>query len=156
MRRDFIMEENLTVIEIRLKLLRVIKGLTQEELANSIGVSRALINSWENGYADISLRQLVKLSAFFQVPIDYILGLVTKLFLVFKECREWAKIIHIERSGISSYENGKMSISTSALKEVCNTFGYSADWCLGNTSICIKRKKKVILNENEIKEFISI
>ena len=141
------MEENLTVIEIRLKLLRVIKGLTQEELANSIGVSRALINSWENGYADISLRQLVKLSAFFQVPIDYILGLVTKFDKTIYKFKndldlkylgnnlriirkvenltqeEFSKIIHIERSGISSYENGKMSISTSALKEVCNTLG---------------------------------
>ena len=46
------MNKDLTVIEIRIKLLRDIKGITQEKLANILGVSQALINSWENGYAD--------------------------------------------------------------------------------------------------------
>jgi len=72
------MNENLTVVEIRIKFLRELKGLTQWELAEKIGVSRSVINSWENGYANISLRKLVKLSYYFQVPIDYILGLITE------------------------------------------------------------------------------
>jgi len=70
------MDKNLTIIEIRIKFLRDLKGLSQLELAKNIGVSRSVINSWENGYANISLRKLVKLSYFFKVPIDYILGLI--------------------------------------------------------------------------------
>ncbi len=173
-------EKNLTVIEIRIKFLRDLKGITQKELADNLNVSQALINSWENGYADISLKQLVKLSYFYQVPIDYILGLITdfdKNIYDFKKKldlkylgnnlriirkiedltqEEFASIIHIERSGISSYERGKMSISSSALKEICNTFGYSADWCIGNTLKCIRRKKKIQLKDSDIKRFIDI
>jgi len=70
------MDKNLTIIEIRIKFLRDLKGLSQLELAKNIGVSRSVINSWENGYANISLRKLVKLSYFFKVPIYYILGLI--------------------------------------------------------------------------------
>ena len=70
--------KSLTVIEIRIRFLRDLKGLTQKNLAKSLNVSQALINSWENGYQNISLRQLVKLSYFYQVPIDYIIGLTTE------------------------------------------------------------------------------
>lgn len=173
-------EKNLTVIEVRIRLLRDIKGLTQEELSRELNVSRALINSWENGYAEISLKKLVCLSFFFEVPIDYIIGLTTKydkniydfkseidLKYLGKKIRiirkserltqiEFASMVHIERSSLSHYENGFTSISTSDLKEICNNFGFSADWCIGNTHECIRRNKKVIINESEFNEFINI
>ncbi len=53
--------KNVTVIEVRIKLLRDIKGISQSELAKDLNVSRSLINSWENGYADISLQKLLRL-----------------------------------------------------------------------------------------------
>lgn len=175
-----IVEKSLTIIEIRIKLLRDIKGLTQEELAQKLNVSRALINSWENGYANISLKQLMRLAYFFQVPTDYILGLTTHyeienyqfkknldLKLLGKNIRiirkierltqlEFSKLVHIERSSLSHYEAGTITISTSDLKEICHTFGYSSDWCLGNTSICIKRKKKAQIKEEEFNQFSKI
>ncbi len=172
--------KNLTVMEIRIKWLRDLKGITQQEVAKALGVSQGLVNSWENGYLNISLKKLVKLSYFYGVPIDYIFGLVTdynkdiytfkseldlkylgkKVRLVRKMAGltqdEFAKAIHKERSCLSYYECGKMAMSSADLKEICNDFGFSADWCVGNTTKCIRRDKKVRINDEEIKEYIEI
>ncbi len=174
------MDKNLTIIEIRLRLLRDIKGITQKELAKALNISRALVNSWENGYTDISIKMLVKIAYYFKVPIDYILGLTTKfnksiynyqseldrLFLgkrlrIIRKVNnlnqdELAKLMHIDRSCISNYERGKFNIPITYLKDICNTFGYSADWCVGNTLECIKRNKKVIIKDEDINTIISI
>ena len=171
---------NLTIVEIRIKHLRNLKGITQLELAKALNVTQALINSWENGYANISLKQLLKLSYFYKIPVDYILGLTTKfdkniynykehidLKYLGKNIRiirkiegltqdEFANIIHTKRSNISYYEVGKTAMSSADLKEICNTFGYSADWCLGNTNECIKRGKNIKIAPDEIKEFIAL
>lgn len=174
------MDKDLTIIEIRIRFLRELKGITQVEVAKQLNVTQALVNSWENGYSNISLKQLIRLSYFYQVPVDYILGLITKFdrtIYQFKDSldlkylgnmvrilrkmesltqEEFATKIHTKRSNISYYESGKMSMSSADLKEICDTFGYSADWCLGNTLECIKREKKVKIKPEEIKEFIAI
>lgn len=173
-------KENLTVIEIRLKFLRDLKGLTQSELADKLHISRSVINCWENGYANISLKQLVKVAYFYQVPVDYIFGLTTKfnrdnyqfkstlnLKELGKKIRilrkiesltqdEFAQKIKTKASNISYYESGKMAISSADLKDICNTFGYSADWCLGNIEECLKREPKITIPEKEIKTYIKI
>ncbi len=71
------MDKNVTIVEMRIKFLRDLKGLTQTKLAKELNVTQALITSWENGYANISLKMLVILSHYYQVPVDYILGLTT-------------------------------------------------------------------------------
>jgi len=173
-------DKNVTITEIRIKLIRNLKGLTQSELAKKLNVTQALVTSWENGYANISLRQLVKLSYFYKVPIDYFLGLTTEfkkedykfkkdldLKLLGKNIRiirkianltqnEFSKKIHTNYSSISYYESGKMMMSSADLKDICDTFGYSADWCLGNTSKCIRRDKKIKLEESEILQYLEI
>lgn len=171
---------DITVVEKRLKFLRDLKGLTQKELGTILGVSQSLINSWENGYQNISLSQLVKLSYFYQVPIDYIFGLITKfnnkdytfkseldLISLGKNLKlirkmenltqsEFASKIKTNFTNISNYEKGKATISSADFKDICNTFGYSADWCIGSTLECIKRPKKIALKEEEIRKFIKI
>ena len=73
------MAENLTIIEIRIRSLRERLGYSQNKVANSLGISRSLIASWENGYANISLKQLIKLASFYQVPLDYLLGIIDEV-----------------------------------------------------------------------------
>ena len=55
-----------------LKKLRESKGLSQEKLGNILGVSRQTINSVENGKFDPSLTLAIKLTKFFDEPIDSI------------------------------------------------------------------------------------
>ena len=172
--------ENLTIIEKRIKLMRERIGFTQNELANLLGVSRSLIGLWENGYANISLKQIIKLSAVFKVPLDYILGIIDeidcniKYLYIFdldlnfignkiKEIRKnegltqdkFASKIDTKRSSISYYEIGKMMMSTADLKQICETFGYSSDYIIGNTKTCIRRNKLNKIKTKDIKEFIT-
>jgi putative transcriptional regulator len=54
----------------RVKELRKAKGLTQEELAEIIGVSRQTINAIEKEKFDPSLPTAFKMSKLFEVPIE--------------------------------------------------------------------------------------
>ena len=58
-----------------LKELRESKGLSQEKLGDNLGVSRQTINSIENGKFDPSLTLAIKLTKFFDEPIDSIFEL---------------------------------------------------------------------------------
>lgn len=55
-----------------LKSLRYNKGITQSELAHSIGVSGRLYGHYETGYRIPPINVLVRLSEFYGVSIDYI------------------------------------------------------------------------------------
>jgi putative transcriptional regulator len=54
----------------RVKELRKLKGLTQEELADIIGVSRQTINAIEKEKFDPSLPTAFKMSKLFELPIE--------------------------------------------------------------------------------------
>ena len=55
-----------------LRRLRQAKGLSQQKLGDILGVSRQTINSVENGKFDPSLTLAIKLTKFFDEPIDSI------------------------------------------------------------------------------------
>ena len=54
----------------RLRELREAKGLTQEELAKALGVTRQTIIAIEKGKYDPSLRLAFKIAKFFKVKIE--------------------------------------------------------------------------------------
>jgi len=53
--------------------LRTLKGLSQEELAEELGVSRSIIGSKEEGRSMPTLDLMVKISDFFKVPVDILI-----------------------------------------------------------------------------------
>ena len=55
-----------------LKELRTSKGLSQAALASILSVSRQTVNSIENGKFDPSLTLAIKLTRWFEVPLDKI------------------------------------------------------------------------------------
>ena len=59
----------------RLKELRIEKGVGQVELATKINVSKGIISLWENGLREPKLSNLIVLARFFEVSIDYLVGL---------------------------------------------------------------------------------
>jgi transcriptional regulator with XRE-family HTH domain len=63
----------------RIKQAREAEGLTQAELADSLGVTRALITSLENGRSTLILKHLEVLPKILHRPISYFLGLDTNL-----------------------------------------------------------------------------
>lgn len=64
-----------TVFSERLKELRTEKNVGQIELAKAINVSKGIISLWENNLREPKLSNLVALSKFFDVSIDYLVGL---------------------------------------------------------------------------------
>lgn len=58
----------------RLKLLREETGLTQEELAKKLNISRGTYAHYETGKREPGFETLSLLADFFGVTIDYLLG----------------------------------------------------------------------------------
>ena len=58
----------------KLQELRKSKGLTQEELAESLYVSRTAISKWESGRGYPNIDSLKEISKFFSVSIDDLLS----------------------------------------------------------------------------------
>ena len=58
----------------RIKELRKQAKLSQQTLADQIGVFRNTISNWETGYSQISLENAKKVAEYFGVTIEYLLG----------------------------------------------------------------------------------
>jgi transcriptional regulator with XRE-family HTH domain len=57
----------------RIQNLRKTKGISQEELADKIGVSRQAISKWESEQSTPEIDKVIIMSEFFDVTTDYIL-----------------------------------------------------------------------------------
>lgn len=53
---------------------RKLKGITQDELANYIGVSKAAVSKWENGQSYPDITFLPQLATYFNISIDELMG----------------------------------------------------------------------------------
>ena len=56
----------------RLYQLRKGRGISQEELANAVGVSRQAVQKWEAGASTPDLNNLSALAGYFSVTLDYL------------------------------------------------------------------------------------
>lgn len=139
----------------KLKELREIKGITQNELANILGIARALYAQYETYDKVIPLYHLNTLSNYFNVSIDYLFGIAnikcynlynqtetidkklvgTNLKQFRKENKitlmKLANLLNTSHSTLSAYENGKTLILTSFLYNICREYNISADYLLG-------------------------
>ena len=59
----------------RLRMLRNERNITQTQLSERIGVSKAMISSYELEQRQPSYSVLIKLAAYFGVSTDFLLGL---------------------------------------------------------------------------------
>ena len=57
----------------RIQSLRKTKGLSQEELADAVGVSRQAVSKWESEQATPDLDKVIIMSDVFDVTTDYLL-----------------------------------------------------------------------------------
>ena len=136
-----------------LKQLRETNHMTQKDLANILNITRGLYSQYEIADKIIPLKQLNKLSNYFNVSIDFLLGInefktypsikenidIELLSTRLKEFRKeqkltqekLAKELNTSHSVISSYEKGKTLILTSFLYTICQKYNISADYLLG-------------------------
>ena len=92
----------------KLQELRKSKGMTQEELAEVLYVSRTAISKWESGRGTPSIESLKQISAVFSVSIDDLLSAEKALSLAEQEhriCQQnqvhlWNGIIDVCSAGL--------------------------------------------------------
>ena len=73
------------VLGEKLKRLRKSRGLSQEQLAAELNVSRQSISKWELGESKPEIENLIALSEFFNVSID-------ELLKINKECTSTSEV----------------------------------------------------------------
>lgn len=56
---------------------RIKHGLSKNELADLLGVSRRTIQNWQNGTSEMPLSKLLRISKAWGCSVDYLLGLDT-------------------------------------------------------------------------------
>ncbi len=139
----------------RLKEIREEKELTKKELAHILNVSDSIYARWENAKDTIPTRRIYQLANYYQINIDYLLGLSNeKLHMISsdnidmelvssrnKEVRKdyqetlrvFTKRLNTSSSTWSAYETGKILILGTFLIEVCRVGNYSIDWMLGRS-----------------------
>ena len=144
--------------EKRLFDLREYKDLSQIKLADSLGITQQTYSLWEKGTKIIPLKHLNNLSNFYEISMDYIVGLtdeknnsgIIKLTELNKNeigsrikkirednnltLRDLAKELNTTSSTISAYETGKTLILTAFAYQICIKYNVSLDW------LCGKRK----------------
>lgn len=59
----------------RLSKLRTLKGLSREEFAKAMGISKQYVINLENNKSKPRVSLLIKISKFFNVRTNYLLGL---------------------------------------------------------------------------------
>lgn len=144
--------------EKRLFDLREYKDLSQIKLADYLGITKQTYSLWEKGTKIIPLKHLNNLSNFYEISMDYIVGLtdeknnsgIIKLTELNKNeigsrikkirednnltLRDLAKELNTTSSTISAYETGKTLILTAFAYQICIKYNVSLDW------LCGKRK----------------
>ena len=76
----------------KIKELRKKKGLTQEELASELNVSRQAITKWETGEGTPDLDNIRNIALFFHVSVDYLVDSKTESTLDLKGKFELAEV----------------------------------------------------------------
>ena len=61
-------------ISDRIQSLRKARGITQEQLADAVGVSRQAVSKWEAEQSVPDLERIVAMAEYFDVTTDYLLG----------------------------------------------------------------------------------
>ena len=138
----------------RLEDLRELSDLTKKDISKILGVSDSIYARWENGKDFIPTRRLYQIAKFYNVNIDYILGLTNKKLEINsskisidvsskrileirldskKSLRDFADGFNTSGSTWCAYENGKVLILGAFLLELCQRYNVSADWILGIT-----------------------
>lgn len=61
-------------LSTNIKFLRQKHNLTQEDMGKIVGKSRVLVSQWESDEREITTEDIIKLSDYFNIPMDSLVG----------------------------------------------------------------------------------
>ena len=136
----------------RLLDIREDAEINQEQMAEILKTSQSNYSRWESGKEFINLKKLNMLCNYFNVNMDYAIGISRKIIPNGKHelnpktignniriirrknnltQKDLAKILNTSQSTISAYESGKTIILTSFAIEIVKKYNESLDWLCG-------------------------
>lgn len=141
----------------RLLELREYNFLHQKDIAQILNIDRSTYSTWETNLKIIPLKHLNTLSNYYNISMDYILGLTNKKIKYKKlneldkkiignnikklisdnslTLRDLAKILNTTSSTISAYETGKTLLLTAFAIEIAQKCHLSIDELCGKEKI---------------------
>ena len=133
--------------------LREDSSLKQKDIAALLNITQQTYSLWENGTKIIPLKHLNSLCNYYDVSMDYVLGLSNvrqydivnrvidkkNIGIKLKEFRkeknitqeELANILNTTHSTISAYESGKTTLLTAFALQIVDKYKISLDWLCG-------------------------
>ena len=142
----------------RIKGIREDNDLTQVKIANILNVKRSAYSLWELGINTIPLTKLAEFCNYFNVSMDYVLGLtnikkypldrknidMNTLGSRLKEMRkkekktqeDIASLLNTTHSTWSAYENNKVLIPTIFIWKFAKEYNCSVDYLCGRIKDC--------------------
>lgn len=133
--------------------IREDNNLTQKDIAKILHITQQNYSLWENNTKIIPLKHLNNLSNYYNLSMDYLLGLSNIRYyentiptidkkIIGKRLKEFriknnltqeqlAVILNTTHSTISAYENGKTTILTAFAYEICKKYNISMDYLCG-------------------------
>jgi len=137
----------------RLYELREYNNLTEENVADVLGIKQQTYSSYETERRVIPLKHLITLCKYYNVSLDYLTGLYNDKNSFYKyvtldkdaigkrlkEIRELnhlkqkdlAKVLNTTSSTLSAYEHGHNLIITAFAYQICRDYHISFDWLVG-------------------------
>lgn len=76
------------------KSLRIREGLSQEEIANKLGVGRSAVGNWEQGTRTPELETLEVIADYFNVDLNFLCGKQKEEHYIDLRARQLAEIIN--------------------------------------------------------------
>ena len=141
----------------RLLELREYNFLLQKDIAKILNIDRSTYSTWETNLKIIPLKHLNSLSNYYNISMDYILGLTNKKIKYKKlneldkkiignnikklrsnnnlTLRDLARILNTTSSTISAYETGKTLLLTAFAIEIAKKYHLSIDELCGKEKI---------------------
>lgn len=137
----------------RLKELRKQKGLTQQELADEISVSKITILRWENEERQIKTEKAQQLADFFGVSVGYLLGYEDDSSLIKELGKKISKMSGTEAMDFAFTEEGdllaELMYQAELKKEKQNNKKF-------RNFVKFLKSNIIVLNDEEIENFYNM
>lgn len=148
----------------RIQYIRKSKGISQEQLADAVGVSRQAVSKWESGQNFPDVNMIIALSDYFDVTTDYILK--GKEAPVKNPRNDWGKILPIVSTAlnyigfiimlIDSLLSWKYCVFAMSTAMIVYKVVSIAFMILGTTVFCVSLKSDKENKGEKIRSFLRI
>lgn len=145
---------------MNLKALREQSGMTQEQVAANLSISRPTYTKYESGQHEPPFDILIKIAKLFKVSTDYILGyggvaaysffnnLKQERIRTGTDVRHIAACIDVTPEEYEAYENGTLEPSMQTLCKIALYFCTSTDFLTG-----LDRSELILPNGTKVNNF---